>query len=99
MTGPKSPCPALKPKLVVKLSTREEVTSQIKMAFDEFDIASEITVEGTVYVSTISCDKDQPQVSWSFVSLLRLHIIMLYHIIIRLKSSVPTPKRMLPLHC
>ena len=39
---------------MVKLSTHEEVTSRVKMALDEFDVTSEITVEGTVYVSMIA---------------------------------------------
>ncbi|CAB9504999.1 expressed unknown protein [Seminavis robusta] len=46
----------LAPKLVVKLSTREEVTSRVKMAIDEFDVTSEITVEGTVYAQVHCSD-------------------------------------------
>lgn len=54
-TGATSTAPrpiTITPKLVVRLSTQEEVTSRVKMAMDEFDVSSEITVEGTVYVST-----------------------------------------------
>ena len=43
----------LAPKLVVKLSTHEEVTSGMKMAMDDFDATSEVTIEGTVYVSIL----------------------------------------------
>jgi len=42
---------ALTPKLVVKLSTHEEVTSRVRMALDEVDSTAEISVEGTVFVS------------------------------------------------
>lgn len=41
----------LAPKMVVKLTTHEEVTSRVKMALDELDVTSEVSVEGTVYVS------------------------------------------------
>ena len=46
------PKAAITPKLVVKLSTHEEVTSKMKMDLDDFDATSEVTIEGTVYVST-----------------------------------------------
>ena len=50
-----APPRAITPKLVVKLTTKEEVTSRVKMALDEFDVTSEITVEGTVMVSLTEC--------------------------------------------
>ena len=44
---------ALAPKLVVKLTTHEEVTSKIKMAPDELDVTSDVHIEGTIYVSIV----------------------------------------------
>ena len=47
------PKAAITPKLVVQLSTHEEVTSKMKMDLDDFDATSEVTIAGTVYVSGI----------------------------------------------
>jgi hypothetical protein len=50
-TSGKPALAALAPKMVVKLTSHEEVTSRVKMALDELDVTTEVSVEGTVYVS------------------------------------------------
>ena len=45
------PTQALPPKLNVRIATHEECTAQVKMALDEFDVTSEVSVEGAIYVS------------------------------------------------